>query len=59
MAFEAAAFAETLAREYERQGGDTRALFVAFAGLVSARDSVVGGDCLTALDRRLYGSAKP
>ena len=36
-----------------------RALFIAFAGLVSARDSVVGGDCLTALDRRLYGNAKP
>jgi hypothetical protein len=58
-AFQAAAFAETLAREYVRQGGTAHALFVAFAGLVSARDKTVGADCLTALDRQLYGDAKP
>jgi hypothetical protein len=52
-------FAENLAREYCRQGGDTVALFAAFAGLVSARDKIVGADCLMALDRRLFGDAKP
>lgn len=54
----AAGFAETLAREYVRTGGDPRALFVAYAGLVSARDKAVGADCLTALDRMLFGDAK-
>jgi hypothetical protein len=49
-------FAESLAREYLRQGGDIAALFAAFAGLVAARDSVVGRDCLKALDRRLFGA---
>jgi hypothetical protein len=52
---EAASFAESLAQEYVRRGGTTHALFVAFAGLVSARDSSVGADCLTALDRKLFG----
>ena len=58
-ALASASFAESLAREYVRQGGDAAALFAAFAGLVSARDSIVGKDCLTALDRRLFGDAKP
>jgi hypothetical protein len=50
-------FAESLAREYVRQGGETLALFSAFAGLVSARDKQVGADCLTALDRLICGGA--
>jgi hypothetical protein len=56
-AFEAAAFAEKLAQEYTSRGGDVRALFVAYAGLVSARDKVVGADCLIALDRKLFDGA--
>src|SRR6266852_2079359 len=35
-AFEAAGFADRLAQEYIKQGGTMRALFTAFAGLVSA-----------------------
>ena len=54
---DAASFAETLAREYVRQGGSAEALFVAYAGLVSARDRAVGADCLTALDRRVFGDS--
>lgn len=53
-ALDAAGFADRLAQEYVKQGGDGRALFVAFAGLVSARDKQVGADCLTALDRGLF-----
>jgi len=52
-----ASFAETLAQEYMRQGGTALALFVAFAGLVSARDKHVAADCLVALDRKLFGHA--
>jgi hypothetical protein len=57
-AIEVAGFAESLAREYVKQGGNAVALFAAFAGLVSARDRVVGIDCLTALDVRLFGGEK-
>ena len=58
-AFEAAAFADKIAQEYVKQGGSMHALFVAFAGLVAARDKRAGADCLIALDRRLFGDAKP
>jgi hypothetical protein len=59
-AFEAAAFADKLAQEYEKQGGTIRSLFVGFAGLVSARAPKVGADCLIALDRKLSeGASKP
>jgi hypothetical protein len=53
----AASFAESLAREYAIQGGKLQDLFVAFAGLVSARDKVVGSDCLAALDQKITGDA--
>jgi hypothetical protein len=53
----AAGLAESLSREYVRRGGDAHALFAAYAGLVSAHDSKVGSDCLTALDRLLFGGA--
>jgi hypothetical protein len=56
-AFEAVSFAERLAQEYVKQGGTMHALFVGFAGLVSARDQKVGADCLIALDRKLFGDA--
>jgi hypothetical protein len=46
--------AESLVDEFRRQGGDIRTLFVTFAGLVSARDKVVGADCLVALDTALF-----
>jgi hypothetical protein len=55
-AISATAFAETLAKEYERRGGNMHTLFAAFAGLVSARDKAVGADCLTALDRAFFRS---
>jgi hypothetical protein len=54
-ALEAASFADRLAQEYIKQGGTMHALFVGFAGLVSARDQKVGADCLIALDRKLFG----
>ncbi len=50
----ATAMAESLVDEFRRQGGDIRTLFVTFAGLVSARDKVVGADCLVALDTALF-----
>lgn len=59
-ALPAASFAETLAREYERRGGNVTALFAAYAGLVAARDKTVGTDCLIAVDRMISGEgAKP
>jgi hypothetical protein len=53
----AASFAESLAREYAKQGGKLQDLFVAFAGLVSARDKAVGSDCLSALDQKIFDDA--
>jgi hypothetical protein len=53
----AASFAENLAREYTIQGGSLQDLFVAFAGLVSARDKIVGSDRLAALDQKISGNA--
>jgi hypothetical protein len=52
---DAAGFAETITREYVGKGGSPLALFMAFAGLVSARDRVVAADCLTAFDGHLFG----
>jgi hypothetical protein len=54
-AFDAVSFAENLAREYARRGGDVIALFGAYAGLVSARHKAIGTDCLIAVDRMLSG----
>jgi hypothetical protein len=56
---DAAGFAETIAREYVGKGGSPLALFVAFVGVVSARDKAVAADCLTAFDRHLFDDAKP
>jgi hypothetical protein len=50
------AFAETLAGEFERRGGDIHILFAAFAGLVSACDERVCADCLVALDRAFFSA---
>jgi len=49
----AAAFAESLALQYEQRGGNPRDLFTALAGLVSLRDKVVSADCLIALEGAL------
>jgi hypothetical protein len=54
-ALDAASFADRLAQEYIKQRGTMHAMFVGFAGLVSARDQKVGADCLIALDRKLFG----
>lgn len=43
--------AEGLTQEYSGRGRNPSVLFAAFAGLVSARDKVVGADCLIAVGR--------
>jgi len=48
-------FAQNLARDYAKRGGDLTALFAAFAALVSARNEKVAADCLIAVDRLLSG----
>ena len=54
-AYAVVGFAESLAREYARRGGDLTVLFGAYAGLVSARHKAAGADCLIALDRMVCG----
>ena len=49
------ALAENLARSYVNQGGNVIDLFSAFVGVVCHRDSRVGHDCVTALDRWVMG----
>jgi hypothetical protein len=49
-AFDAANFAESVAREYVRGGGFAQDLFVAFAGLVAAQDRALGASSLIALE---------
>jgi hypothetical protein len=56
-AIAATAFAETIANEFERRGGNMHTLFAAFAGFVSARDKGVCADCLVALDRAFFPKA--
>jgi hypothetical protein len=61
-AYDAAGFAESVARQYAERGGEAKDLFVALAGLISARDKQVGADCLIALEHALLsnqGASKP
>lgn len=57
-AIAAAAFAESIANQYEQTGKSARSAFAAFAGLVSVRDRLLAAECLTALDAAVSLSAK-
>jgi hypothetical protein len=52
-ALEAASFAESLALQYVAQGGDTKDLFVAFAGLVAGASKEIAARCLIAVDEEI------
>jgi len=51
-------FAELIMREYLRDGGAANDLFVAFAGLVSAHDKILGAECLIALEAAVLMSGE-
>jgi hypothetical protein len=48
--YQAAAFAESLAKSFESQGNNARELFIVLAGLMAGRDKANAMDCLVALD---------
>jgi hypothetical protein len=55
-AYDAANFAESIARAYAAADGSGKDLFVAYAGLISARDKVLAAECLIALEAALHSS---
>jgi hypothetical protein len=58
---QAASFAESIARRHAEAPQSSKFatdLFVAYAGLVAARDKKLAGDCLIALDEALSSGAQ-
>jgi hypothetical protein len=54
----AAGLAAKMVADYAATGGSALDLFTAFAGIVSARDHEVGGQCLLALEEAILNHRK-
>jgi hypothetical protein len=54
----AAGLAARMVAEFADRGGLASDLFTAFAGIVSARDREVGGQCLLALEEAMLNCRK-